>query len=355
MNIGVKKLSTLHLAAVWVLVSSWSVAVGWVLSLFQSLDVFGYAVCLVLTIGAAFIFLLKSSVCWPVLRWDIRALLRRFRRPLPAIFLIILLLALIGGSIYPPNNYDYLTYRFSRILHWWSQQRWHWITSNNDRLNFSGTGMEWLMMPIFAFTRSDRFFFLINIVSFAFVPGLTFSVLRGLGILPKVAWQWMWLFPGAYCYVTQAGSAGNDAIAVVYFLAGLAFSFRAQTTQQIEWWWMSILAAALLTGAKASNLPLLLPLAVSWWPLRKLAIRGAIGLISVIALAAGISFLPMAALNQLYVGQWAGDVNGSTGVQIANPVAGILGNTLQLGVNTCLLYTSPSPRDLSTSRMPSSA
>ena len=28
---------------------------------------------------------------------------------------------------------------------------------------------------------------------------------------------------------------------------------------------------------------------------------------------------------------------------------------IQLGINTCLLYTSPSPRDLSTSRMPSSA
>ena len=30
-------------------------------------------------------------------------------------------------------------------------------------------------------------------------------------------------------------------------------------------------------------------------------------------------------------------------------------NTLSNGVTTCLLYTSPSPRDLSTSRMPSSA
>ena len=27
----------------------------------------------------------------------------------------------------------------------------------------------------------------------------------------------------------------------------------------------------------------------------------------------------------------------------------------EMGYNTCLLYTSPSPRDLSTSRMPSSA
>ena len=44
----------------------------------------------------------------------------------------------------------------------------------------------------------------------------------------------------------------------------------------------------------------------------------------------------MAALNQVHAGQWAGDVNNSTGVQISNPVAGILGNTLQLGVNTLL-------------------
>jgi hypothetical protein len=201
-------------------------------------------------------------------------------------------------------------------------------------MNISGPGMEWLMMHVFTFTRSDRFFFLINIFSFFLIPGLTFAVLRGLGILPRIAWQWMWLFPGAYCYVTQAGSAGNDAFAVIYFLAGLAFSFRAQETMRIEWWWLSLLAAALLTCAKASNLPLLLPLVVSWWPLRALAVRGPVRSVVVIWLAAGISFMPMAMLNQLHAGQWAGDVNNSTGLQISNPVAGILGNTLQLGVNS---------------------
>jgi len=213
--------------------------------------------------------------------------------------------------------------------------------------------MEWLMMPIFTFTRSDRFFFLINIISFALLPGLVFSAQRGIGILPKVAWQWMWLFPGAYCYVTQAGSAGNDAFAAVYFLAGLAFSFRAHATQRIEWWWMSVLAAALLTGAKASNLPLVLPLVVSWWPLRNLAIRSAIESIFVLSFAAGISFLPMAALNQLYAGQWAGDVNHSTGLQISNPVAGILGNTLQLGVNTVLPPIFPAATNWNSTVVPS--
>ena len=140
-----------------------------------------------------------------------------------------------------------------------------------------------------------------------------------------------------------------DTNVVSYAMRGAAeaalYSFRAEETQRIEWWWLSILAAALLTCAKASNLPLLLPLVVSWWPLRELAIRGAIRSISVIVLAAGVSFLPTAALNQLNAGQWAGDVNDSTGVQISNPVAGILGNTLQLGVNTLLPPVFPQPRN----------
>jgi hypothetical protein len=352
MNIGVRKVSTLHLAAVWVLVSSWSVAVGWTLSLFHSLDIIGYTASLTLTVGAVWIFLRRSSVGRPAMRWNISVLLRRIRRPLPAIVAIIFLSALVGGSIYSPNNFDYLTYRFSRILHWWSQHEWHWIASNNYRLNISGTGMEWLMLPVFTFTHSDRFFFLINTISFAFLPGLIFSVLRGLGISPRIAWQWMWLFPGAYCYVTQAGSAGNDAFAVVYLLAGLAFSFRGKATQRIEWWWLSVLAAALLTCAKVTNIPLLLPLVVSWWPLRDLAIRGAIRSISVIALAAGISFLPTAVLNQLRAGQWAGDANHSTGVQISNPIAGILGNTLQLGVNTILPPIFPSAQNWNSTVVP---
>jgi hypothetical protein len=336
MKTEARKVSTLHFAAMWVLVSSWSVAAGWMLSLFHSLDVVGYIVSLTLTLVAMLIFLRRSGANWPILRWSATALFRRFRRPLPAVFATIFVLALIGGSIYPPNNFDYLTYRFSRILHWWSQHGWHWIASNNNRLNISGTGMEWLMTPVFTLTHKDRFFFLINIISFAFLPGLTFSVLRGLGILPRIAWQWMWLFPGAYCYVTQAGSTGNDAFAAVYLLAGLAFSFRARETQRIEWWWLSILAAALLTGSKASNVPLLLPLVISWWPLRKLAIHSTIRSILVISFAAGVSFLPMAVLNQLNAGQWAGDVDNATGLQLSNPVAGILGNSLQLAVNTVL-------------------
>ena len=43
--------------------------------------------------------------------------------------------------------------------------------------------------------------------------------------------------------------------------------------------------------------------------------------------------------------------NGEDGALAKEIYSGLI----NLGINACLLYTSPSPRDLSTSRMPSSA
>ena len=42
-------------------------------------------------------------------------------------------------------------------------------------------------------------------------------------------------------------------------------------------------------------------------------------------------------------------------VEVPAPISGVLSEIIANEGETCLLYTSPSPRDLSTSRMPSSA
>src|SRR5439155_5405187 len=105
----------------------------------------------------------------------------RFLRPLPAIFLLAAILSLIGGAWYAHNNYDALTYRLPRMLHWLAEGRWHWIATPNDRLNYAGTGFEWLQVPIYLLTNSDRALFLLNIASYALLPGLIFGVFRGLG------------------------------------------------------------------------------------------------------------------------------------------------------------------------------
>ena len=67
-----------------------------------------------------------------------------------------------------------------------------------------------------------------------------------------------------------------------------------------------------------------------------------------------VFMLTLAAFNLLFY-----RYTGETDITIGTPSAGRyqagLQNQIGFYVNTCLLYTSPSPRDLSTSRMPSSA
>jgi hypothetical protein len=101
------------------------------------------------------------------------------------------------------------------------------------------------------FTKSDRGLFCST--SFPTAAGLLFSVTR-LGVRPTVAWHWMWLLPTGYNFLLRPAARAMT----VYALAAVDFGLRAWTSRPVQTW-HALLAAALLTGAKASNLPLLLP------------------------------------------------------------------------------------------------
>src|SRR5260370_26600698 len=55
-----------------------------------------------------------------------RKLKQRFARPFPLAFLALALLAILGGALHAPNNYDALAYLTPRVLHWLAGGRWHW-------------------------------------------------------------------------------------------------------------------------------------------------------------------------------------------------------------------------------------
>jgi hypothetical protein len=256
----------------------------------------------------------------------------RFRRPLPGIFLVLATLAVVGGLLYAPNNGDALTYRIPRILHWVAEGRWHWIPGAGSRLNYSATGFEWLMLPLLLFTGTDRLFFLINVLSYLLLPGLIFSVFWRLGIRRRVAWQWMWLIPSGYGFVLQAGSTANDAFAAIYLLASLHFALRSQVTRRISDMWLAILAAGLLTGAKASNLPLLLPCVLAAIPALGLLRRRMVCTAAILLLTVLVSYLPVAILNHVHSGHWSGDPQNQERMRLRDPLAGLLGNFFQISV-----------------------
>lgn len=311
----------------WILSSTWLVLSGWGLSALQRLDLVGYSVSIVGLGGlliAAHLGLRLQMAPNP------RRLVWRFRRALPLVYLACLAGALIGGALYSPTNYDAICYRLPRILHWWNEHQWHWIGGWNNRMDYSATGFEWLMLPSLCLFKTDRLFFLANIVSYALMPGALYSTLVGLGISRRVAWCWMWLFPTSYCYVTQAGSIGNDSFAAVYFLIAMAYALRAKQSGSLVAAGISILAAGLLTGSKASNIPLLLPIAFVLVPALYNLRQRAVWLLPACLVGASVSFLPMAAINTAHTGDWSGDPHNSERMKLDNPAYGIIGNILQV-------------------------
>jgi hypothetical protein len=202
------------------------------------------------------------------------------------------------------------------------------IYTGDYRMNNRACGIEWLSAPILLFTRSDRALFLLNFIPFMLLPGLIYGVFTQLGIARQVASSWMWLLPTGYSFLLQAGSVANDTFPTVYALAAIYFGIRARTTRQFSDLMISTLSVALLTGAKASNLPLVLPWLVVVIPLAPM-VRANLGAGAMtLAVAALVSFLPTAILNILYCGDWSGLVLERHGMDMKNPLVGVWGNLL---------------------------
>jgi hypothetical protein len=323
-------MSFLPLVRIWVWVSILASVAGWLLSALGQLNGAGYAVfCAVGAVGLWF-GRKALSLASPRRLCNWKKVRARFRRWLPACFAVLAFLVMLGGALYPPTTHTAMTYRTPRVLHWLAEGHWHWIHTPDYRMNNRCCGIEWLTAPVLLFTKSDRSLFLINFISFLLLPGLTFSVFTRLGVRPRVAWHWMWLLPTGYNFLLQAGSLGNDTFPTVYALAAVDFGLRAWASRRPSDLWYSLLAAALLTGAKASNLPLLLPWAVlicALWPL--LTRRPVMSLLMVL-LAATVSALPTMLLNIRYLGDWSGLVLEHAGMNMRNPFVGIWGNALLL-------------------------
>ena len=346
----------------WILVSTWASLVGWSLSLGGHLNQTSYAWSLVFLASALALlcgkthFLRSKAFFYPIC--FLKKLRENPSKPaswLPLLFGFVAFLALAGGILYPPSNYDALSYRLPRILHWLDAGHWHWIDTPNTRQNYSAPGFEWLMAPLLVFFKTDRLFFLINWISFLLLPSLVFRTFRLTGIPANSCWWWMWLLPLGYGYVLQSGGIGNDAFATVYALASVSFVLSADRKEKFSDLGWAILAVALLTGTKGSNLPLALPWFVAMLLRYRVWISNIPKLLPWIAVALMISFVPTATLNHKHTGSWSGDPANKGKMNLSNPVAGFFGNSLMLGYYSLqppLLFSPSKINNLTTSLVP---
>jgi hypothetical protein len=286
---------------IWLWLCAYLNCTGWFLSAIHQLNAAGYAAALAVWIAALIIWRKMNSCGIGFKKHG-----RRFRKPFPLAFLILAVLAFLGGAMHAPNNYDALAYRIPRILHWLAADQWHWIHTTFPRVNARACGMEWVSAPLIALMKTDRLLFLINTISLLFLPGLIFSVFTRLGVRRRVAWHWMWIAPTGYCFLLQAGSIGNDLFGAPFVLAAVNFALRAKISGSPRDLFASILAAALMTGAKTSNIPLLLPWVIAILPSLKIILRRPLATVAVCVVAGFASFLPTAVLNTHFCGDWSG-------------------------------------------------
>ncbi|MDB6108915.1 MAG: hypothetical protein JWR69_665 [Pedosphaera sp.] len=288
----------------WILLGAFLNCAGWILSALHQLNPAGYAVVVLLGAMLGVIFWKQGWLSLPT--FNFRKQKRRFSRMFPAAFLILASMAFLGGLLHPPVNYDALAYRMPRLLHWLAEGQWHWIHAQFNRLNTRSCGYEWVAAPIVSLLRSDRPLFLIDTTCFLLLPGLFFSMLTRLGVRRRAAWHWMWLLPTGYCYLLQAGSIANDMFGATFGLAAMDLALRARASRRHRDLWLAILAVALLTGSKTSNIPLALPWLIIIFPVLPLLFKRPAISVVVCSVAALASFLPMATLNYRHCGDWTG-------------------------------------------------
>lgn len=317
----------LNMAAFWVCLCAFLNCAGWILSAFHALNRTGYLCAFAVGIALAFTFrrqLRLDELC----RFNLQKQLRRFSRFLPAGFAIVVGLAILGGILHPPSNYDALAYRVPRILHWLAAEQWEWVYTNFQRLNTRAAGYEWVAAPMMLFTHSDRLLFLIGVASQLLLPGLVFSTFTRLGVSRVAAWHWMWILPTGYSFLLQAGGIGNDIYGAVFALASVDFALRARTSGRFRDVALSFLAVALLSGAKTSNLPLMLPWGIAVLPALKVLLkRPALTVILAVATVFS-SLLPICWANQKYSGDWTGAKAEEPRMTSGDPRVTIPGNIL---------------------------
>lgn len=314
----------------WLAFGAWAAVSGWGLSLVGRLDAVGYAV-------AALAGLALAAAAW---RHEVGGALRGWRRPwrraAPLGFAVVATLALLGGALHEPSNWDTFWYRLPRVLHWLDAGRWHWIDTPEGRFNFLANGMEWLQAPLLAWTRSNRLLFLPNAAAFLLLPGLCFVLLRAFGVRGRAAWWWTWITPTAWVYASQAGSVANDLVSAVHAMAAVVFALRARSGRRLDDLAWCAVATALLTNSKQTNLPLLLPVLVLVLPALPLLRRHPARAAALVAVAALAGLLPITVANLLHTGHWSGWSPAERNFVPAHPVFAVGANAVILAVHDLL-------------------
>lgn len=188
----------------------------------------------------------------------------RTRKHLAWYLFIIFFLLLVQGVIYPPNNYDSMTYHMARITHWLSNQNIYPYETNIYRQIYQPPLAEFWIAHICILSGGDFFanfvqlFFLAGIIAVAYEITTEFAFTeraRSLTIIfilttPEI--------------LLQATSTQNDIVVAYFILAAGLYCIRSYKALTLRNLLILGMCAGLACLTKGTAYMYLLPLFAAW-------------------------------------------------------------------------------------------
>lgn len=199
-----------------------------VLSIFQliTLNVMVGFHLIVILVLVVIVVRLKPGIGFSHIRQSCRLLGNRLVRIRNPIFLPLLMIICITAWLYPPNNYDSLTYHMARVVHWMQNQSVDYYPTSIDRQNVMSPGVEYIFLLFQIITHTDRLANFVQLFAYIILIPACFYICRVLKIPNKFSLFVVMLTTTAPIVILQASNTKNDIVAALMMYAVLISSRR---------------------------------------------------------------------------------------------------------------------------------
>ncbi len=158
---------------------------------------------------------------------------------------ILLVLILVQGLIYPPNNWDSMTYHLPRVMHWIQNESTNNYATNITRQIYSPPFSEYSIAQIIILTGNDKlsntvqyFYFLSAIVACVLILKLFTKNIKIISLLVILSAT----IPEA---ILQASSTQNDIVHSFFVLSTLYFGLLTIKNSKVDNFFFSGLSAGI--------------------------------------------------------------------------------------------------------------
>jgi len=315
-----------------ILLNSFFIAVSSeILSVFNQFNYQSILVVWLFVLSFQFYFIYKKGAS-PLLNTGLLQIISVFKTyKISYFFLVVILLLFIQGIVYPPNNWDSLTYHMARIPHWFENENIYSFTTHIYRQIYSPPLGELIVAQICILSKSDVF---ANSVQLIFAIGCiasSISIAKEFQFTKRAIFLLCLLIISTPEIVLQCSSTQNDLIVSFYILTCILFCIKAYHNFNLKLLLLIGLSSGLAVYTKGTAYIYLLPMFTTWGILlllkfKKIAPLLKIGLIPLIILTINSGFF-------IRNYSLSGDILGKNNDRLFNETFGVRQSLLTITKN----------------------